>query len=443
MVLAGSLAGPRFATVPGGSSKLAGSTCSVFVGQVTQTMTANAVTVSNTAIKGTTAEDVLFSMGDKRREGRKMKQAEHIIDSEQWLKDRADRLFAIGDSQAEVYYRRLQETTAKDEMRAYAHLRLAAIAHRRRDYYTALQNLQSALELNPGNAEILHARGLTHLHRGQPWESLIDFLEAWHRPSGTFSLHTYAGLATALRTVGEGEYATCVLSGALERHPENPILLEALGVHYEALEMWLDAIHTRDRLIEVLKRNQPSPEMMPFMLEAPTNLEDVVGAQKEGHLNLRQSLQLADIPDNDPSQPLARLQHQTGLHTLIDALNREPRADVLLPVAQQIWARAVHEKLDIHLNHYTLAATTQWIVLRLHWCPMPTEGWWEERYGIEFERVKAAVRLVASALHVELLPLENAIGHLAPDRLQRLRLLCQAIVLDVNVESLTPSRMLL
>jgi tetratricopeptide (TPR) repeat protein len=371
-----------------------------------------------------------------------MKHAEQVIDSEQWLRERADRLFTAGDSQAESYYRRLLETTTRSDVREHTHLRLAALAHRRRDFEIALDELNTARTLNPQSAEILHARGLTQLQRGHAWDALIDFLEAWHPKNENF-VHPYTGIAAALRAVGEGEYGTCVLLGALERHPQNPILLEALGVHYEALQMWLDAIHTRDQLIEVLKRNQPSTmEPTPFLLQA-TRIEDVEATQHEGLLNLRQSLQLADLPDEDPSQPLTRMQHQTGLHTLIDALNQQPRADVLLPVAQQIWARAVHEKLDIHLNHYTLAATIEWIVLRLHWCPMPREDSWQDRYGIEFERVKAAVRLVVSALHVELFPLDKALGHLTPDRQQRLKLLCQAIVLDVNVESLTPSRMLL
>jgi len=376
-------------------------------------------------------------------EGNMSKTEEKVIDSEHWLKTRADRLFAEGDTQAATYYRRLLDATQDPKLKEHIHTRLGLIAHREGNYPGAAREFEIASEFNPQNPEISQAIARLSLLQGRRWEAFYHAVKAIYlsRADRPELLPT---LAQSLAALDNKDLALTTLLGGLERYPDHPFLLEALGRLYETMERWIDAIETRDTLIELLKHelaSQDHPELL--LPTSPFDIQRSRKAQEAANFKLRQGLQLADSETFEGEYALAKLQNPPGLHTLITRLNTKPRAAEHLHLAQSIWARAVDQRLDVHLNAYTLAASVEWITLKMHWAPLPEPDTWETVYSIGHDRVKAAVRLIVSALDIDLLPLDSASRYLERKRVLELKNMGLALILDVDVSTLTPSRMLL
>jgi tetratricopeptide (TPR) repeat protein len=245
----------------------------------------------------------------------------------------------------------------------------------------------------------------------------------------------------ALRELNLQELALAVTLGALERDPTRPSVLETLGVQYERMERWVDAIRARDTLIELLKTNLPvqfrqEPELDMSVI-APAKAEEDVRA-----INERLRRQFAVIlPDDEVSEAdyaMSVSNYPPGLHTLVGQLSARQNPDSLLEVAQRLWAVARHDGLGDHLRPEVLAATVQWLAERLTWRLPTSHERLHEAYGVEADQIRAAARLLVSRYDSPLLPISVLAPRLSTSELALLRKLVSAILLDVGLEEVEP-----
>lgn len=368
---------------------------------------------------------------------------DNIVDSADWLRERAEALSARRDPQAELYWRRLLNDNSLDEVTRRLALTQLGIGLFRRG---ATEDAESVfLQLEPTDDGFAsYALGQCKLATGRPASALVLFLKAFVEGGTAASDEAPEYLRSAgvaLRDLNMQELALSVTLGALERDPTRPTLLEALGVQYERMERWVDAIRARDTLIELLKSNLPvhfrhEPELDMAVI-APAKAEDDVRA-----INERLRRQFAVIlPDDEVSEAdyaMSLSNYPPGLQTLVAQLSARQNSDHLLEVSQRLWAVARHDGLGEHLRPEVLAATVQWLAERLTWRPPTSHEVLKEAYGVESDQIRAAARLLVSRYDSPLLPISALAPRLSPSELTLLRKIVTAILLDVGLEEVEP-----
>lgn len=379
-------------------------------------------------------------------------QSKNIIDSIDWLYQRAEKALRDNDESAGVYLERL--TTACDDpaILLFAHSNLGILEFSRGDTDMARYHFDEAGDLAPDDPNVLYAKGHCEARQGRWWQALIYFVEAAHFGQRTVEeVEFIRSIGVALGKVGHAEEAHVALLGALERQPTNPYILESLGRHYEEQEQWVEAIRVRDHLIEILKGRDPghrspkAPGLNASLDSEALDEESIRERVLTINSRMRERVEVVDKETHRDAIDafLSTTQHPAGLHTTVDALSRRGRPLALLETAQSLWARARHERFDVHLNPYTLAATIHWITERLHWREVTGSAELRQLYDVEPERIRAAVRLLVSQFNIRLFDTEDARSVLARNRVERLERLLQARVLDVGIHELEPVKMLM
>lgn len=321
---------------------------------------------------------------------------------------------------------------------------------RAHDLTGARDAFEKANDLAPDDPSITYALGHCEAAANKWWRALYRFVESIYlgRTVHDDTVEYLRSAAVAARHLKFTELAENLLLGARARNHYHPQVLESLGRLYEQQERWLEAITVRDELIEVLKGNDPrrtTKLLSPAMESTPIH-ESQVQAQKSGiNAQMRAGFQVVDetMEPEVPDARMSRTTHPPGLHTLIENLSSRERAVELLESAQSIWARAHHERFDAHLSPYILAATTQWIVERLHFA-IPTDVTkLEADFGVQEEQIRAAARLILSQFKIRVISPEVAMRGLGAQDGAYLSRMFQALLLDTDVESLDPQRMLI
>jgi len=365
----------------------------------------------------------------------------NVIDAVGWLLRHAERLIAEDSDAAIPYLERLLVSSQDRDLRVFCLKNLGVLHLGRGELDEAQKYLRSATSLSPRDPEIHHALGQVAASAGHFWLALLEFLEAlYHGRDREDVVGFMRSVAATMRQLEFGEIGLSVLIGAYERAPDDPFVLDSLARFYESRERWLDAIEARDQLLEVLEsRRSLGSDREPLML-------DEESARRRMHAlsqQMKKDLRLVD-DSHDRLQPseLSRLHFPSGLHTLIQALGLRSHNLPLLKTAEALWARALHQKFDVHLSIPTLAAAIHWIVERLHWRIPTTIAELGRMYGADQERLPAAVRLLVACLEVELLPLDAAGGALPRSEIERLERLQKAILYDVDLDQVEPRGML-
>lgn len=373
-----------------------------------------------------------------------------IIDSAEWLRQRAEEAIAGQNSdEAITWLQKLLGVGTDSETLFFAHSNLGSLLFRERDIDKAREHFRSAESLAPTDASMAYALGHCEATNRFWWGAFYYFTKAvFHarsRPSEVVEFMRSA--AVSARYLGLTDLAESMLLGARERSPLQPQVLESLGRLYETQERWLEAIRMRDELIEVLKGNDPRRQvrlLSPAIESAPPNEE--LATQKANDLSakLRSGFQVVDEETvvTAADAHLSRTTHPAGMHTLIHNLESRARAVEMLETAQVLWAKAHHDRFDVHLTPHTLAAAIQWIVERYHWSVPTPPSDLETLFRVDAQQVQAAVRLLVGKFNMQIIPSEFVSRGLGGNDGHKLSTILRAYLLDVELDTLEAPRML-
>lgn len=371
----------------------------------------------------------------------------NVVDSVEWLLAKADALMARRDPSAEGYWTRLLSEPALDEVtRTHVHTQLAVSLFRRGAIDDAEAEFGMALKLGASPAFISYARGHCALAK-KASVSVLQFLRAFAECLDPADEAEYLrSLSVSLRELGLHEAALVVLTGALERAPNHPSVLEALGIQYERMERWVEAIQARDTLIELLKSNLPVQFRNEPALDttsiAPSKAEEDVRAIND---RLRRAFMIV-MPDDEfleSDQAMSRTNLPAGLHTLVSHLAARKDPEPLLQVAARFWALARHDGLDEHLSPYVIAATIQWLTERATWRVRTSDAGLKAAYGVDADQIRASARLLLSRFDTPILPTRKLVGMLSAAEGREVEKLIQAVLLGIPLKELDGARTLL
>lgn len=364
---------------------------------------------------------------------------DNVINAQAWLLDHVDRLLESEGESAIPYLERLLVSSEEPGIRFYCLKNLGLIYLSRGEVDEARKYLRPASEIIPKDADVHFALGQIATQTGNWWLALTEFMEAvYHGREREDLVHFMRSVAATMRQLEFGASALSVLLGAHERKPDDPFVLEALATIYEAEARWLDAIEARDSLVEALESHRALDGDRPMELTVATR-ERIEQLSRK----LRDSFSIVgDANSNLGPSNLSRVNAPSGLHTLVSSLGLRSHNLPLLETAEELWAKALYAKFDVHLSIPTLAAAVHWIVERMHWrIPTPLSDL-AQLYGADDDRLPAAVRLLVACLRVELIPTQAAEWALHPDDVQRLQRLQKAILYDVDLDDVEPRAML-
>ena len=367
-----------------------------------------------------------------------MSQDDNVIRAAQWLFDHAERLIAEDTDAAIPYLERLLISSQDRDLRVYCLKNLGILHLGRGELDEATKYLRSATALCPQDPQLHHALGQVAAESGHFWLALLEFMEAlYHGRSHDDVVEFMRSVAATMRQLHFGEAGLAVLIGAYERAPHDPFVLDSLARFYESTRRWLDAIEARDNLIEVLEGRQQAltdqGDVRRLEGEAARSALEIVSRRMQREIRL-----VDETHEAGGLTELSRTNLPTGLHTLVQALGLRSHNLPLLKTAQALWARALHDRFDVHLSIPTLAAAIHWIVERLHWRVPTTLADLSRLYGADAERLPAAVRLLVGCLEVELVPLKTAEGRLEAGELSRLQKVQKAMLYDVDLADVEP-----
>lgn len=336
-----------------------------------------------------------------------------IVDSREWLQRRVTDLLAHSKlEEARAYLRRLLQVTTEPEARIFVLGQFGLVALRCDDVVEARQHFREAVELRPFDPGLIGALAHCEARQRSWWTALVCYFEAIHHSTQLDQIaDCMRGAGESLRQLGYPREALSMLLGALERAPTNPWVLDELHKLYESTGRLFDALDVADLLSELLEDAARSEANMTPTLEALWRHHSLANRElskaeiRERTRLIRKRLREAIGPvaqDHSAAQEvradLFPLNLPTGLHTLVFELSKHSRCRPLLETAQELWARAHHDRFDIHLSPPTLAAALQWITERLHWrIPSPAEHL-ATQYEVDVERVRGAVRLVVGPI---------------------------------------------
>ena len=343
-----------------------------------------------------------------------------VVDSAAWLRDRIEHCLADGElTRASRYLQQMSDLAIDRPTRLWAYRTKGIIAFRRGNVDEARRAFERAMDLEPGDPGMAYALGYCSADEGRWWRATVDWLEAllWADDSEDAAEFLRAA-GMAVHSLGMPDTALSMLFGALDRDSDNPWVLQSIGYVYEHEEMWLEALGMREALIDVLADGLHRPLdaeayrnprffrlFQAFAVKYDIDRDAIEERCRTITERLRGEIGVVDgamRDTRDGPDELAPLHLPTGLYELVAALAERDRNFQLLSSAQALWARARHDRFDVHLTPLRLAAAIQRVVERLHWrVPTPTEDL-VRHYAIEPDGLEAAARLIIGRFGVSL-----------------------------------------
>lgn len=376
----------------------------------------------------------------------------NVVDSAAWLRERVDALIATGRYREGIaYLERLLAGDDSGETQIYGKSYLGFLYLVDQRIVDARPMLREAWAMAGPDAHLAYGLGHCAMVERQGWRAVLHFLEAIHYAQDRHDEAEFmrsAGLA--LQKVGLTECANAMLLGALDRDLGNPWIHDALARLYEQEGMWMETLDilgalmviVRDASRSMVVKRTPTPgQLLIHTLLGTLAGEEAVRERAQAiNKQLRKGIDLVygeHEREHLANTELTPLNFPPALHVLVAELSRRERSYALLQSAQSLWARARHERFDVMLSPFTLAATIHWIVERLHW-RQPTEtAPLAARYGVEADTLRAASRIVAARFQISFFPTETEPHGLSPLELRRLADLQQALISGADVDALT------
>lgn len=390
-------------------------------------------------------------MGSKNRDN--PAGADRIVDAQRWLADAIDTLLEQGAwGRAMKLLDRLLKVAADTDTKLFCYENLGVLAYRSGEVREAREAFEQARDLSDADAGISYALGHCAAARPNWWRALLHYFAAIHDARDEIDRAEFMrAAAVAMQRLGFTDPALSMFMGALDRAPDNPWILESISHLYEHQERWLEALDVQEALIDVLADGLPSAEgprpnvdrLIRRFISLWT-LDRHAVERRVGAITERLRAQIGLVRDDDPGRDgadmgLMSLDLPAGLHTLVEQLAMHDRNFLLLETAQSLWARARHDRFDVHLTPFKLAAAIQAIAERLHWrVPTPADEL-SRLYGVEADAIVAAARMIAGRYAVFFFPEQDLYVGLTPVESRRLVHLQRALLWGVDVCSLESS----
>lgn len=380
----------------------------------------------------------------------------NVVEAHQWLAEAIEALIADGEYvEAMRALNRLLAVAGDTPTKLFCYENLGVLAFGAGDVDEAIAAFEHASELSATDPGLSYALGNCAAARGHWWRALLYHLTAVHfaRDRVDEAEFMRAG-ATAMQQLGFADTALSMFLGALDRSPDNPWILESVSHFYEREGRWFDALDVQEALIDVLASGLPTRAS-----ELATNPQvdrlirrfvslwtlDRGDIEKRARaITDRLRSQIGLVRDDARAEPdadmgLMSLNLPAGLHRLVEQLAARERNFLLLSTAQSLWAKARHDRFDVHLTPYTLAAAIQAVSERLHWRVPTTFEKLGRIYGVDADTVQAAARLVAGRYQVQLFPERDLYSGLDPRESRRLVHIQRALIYGVDVADLESS----
>ena len=379
---------------------------------------------------------------------------DNVVDAARWLEDGIEHLLDDGAyGRAMQALNRLLAVAEDTETKLYCYENIGVLAFQLGDVDEARQAFLQATELSATDPGLSYALGHCAAAQANWWRALLHYLTAAHHARDLDDQAEFMRVgALAMQRLGFPDTALAMLLGALDRSADNPWILEAISQLYEYEQRWFEALDVQEALIDVLADGIPHARgpsssderqvdriVRKFMslwtidreairrrVEAITErLRNQIGVVRDGE----------DRPDG-ADMGLTPLNLPAGLHLLVEQLAMHERNYLLLETAQSLWAQARHDRFDIHLTPYTLAAAIQSIAERLHWRVPTSFDELGDIYGAEPDTIQAAARVLVGRYGVGFIPEKDIYGGLSRADSSRLVNIQRAILYGVDVSHL-------
>jgi tetratricopeptide (TPR) repeat protein len=374
---------------------------------------------------------------------------ESLIDQEKYVEAiRAlDRLLAVAD---------------QTQTKLFCYENLGVLAYHAGDVDQARKAFEHAGELRRSDAGLWYALGHCDAAVGRWWRALLHFLSALHHAQDDQDEAEFmrAG-AVAMHQLGFPDTALSMLLGALDRCPDNPWILDSISSFYENEGRWFEALDVQDTLIDVLATgltlNPKRPSKQSTSSQERSQVDRLIrrfislwtidreAIEKRARaITDKLRAEIGVVRDDDTSAPkadagLMALNLPAGLHLLVEQLALGERNFLLLETAQSLWAKARHDRFDVHLTPYTLAGAIQAVCERLHWRVASSFDELSNIYGVEADTLQAAARLIAGRYGVRFVPEQDHYLGLNAAESRRLVTIQRAILYGVDVSELESS----
>ncbi|MFU8806752.1 MAG: hypothetical protein ACNA8W_23285 [Bradymonadaceae bacterium] len=375
----------------------------------------------------------------------------NVVDSALWLREKVEALVATGDyGQAIGYLERLMAGDDSEETLLYSQSYLGFLYLVDQRIVDARKTLLSAWDLGGPDAHLAYGLGHCAMAQKRWWRAVLHFLEAIHYAEHRHDAAEFMrSVGLALQEVDLTETANAMLLGALDRDLGNPWIHDALATLYEGEGMWMESLDILDSLMVIVRdatqsmviKRTPSPSqlLLHTLLGKLAGEEAVRERARSINMRLRRGIDLV-YGEHEKVQllntELTPMNLPPALHVLVAELSRRERSFTLLQSAQSLWARTRHERFDVMLSPFTLAASIHWIVERLHWREPTDTNQLARRYVIEADTLRAASRLVMERFQIRFFDPRTEFDGLSPTEVRRLDELQRAILSDVNVDVL-------
>jgi tetratricopeptide (TPR) repeat protein len=371
-----------------------------------------------------------------------------VIDSVAWMRRSAEELMGEDDPRAIELLERLLHAAEDDDTRFFCQIHLGLCHFRAGDLVASMKAFGAAERLFPEHPAVAYARSQCAAQERRWWQSLHHGLRAVALGRSHDDLPEFMrATAVAFSRLNMPEIALTILLGAVDRAPDDRYVLESLGRIYEDLERWVDAIAIRDALIDVLKtQSAPQPRTLGSAFDRErVDLEEAGRRVRELTARVRSDMRVVGEGDaiDLPDPGMSRVQFPSGLHTLIESLGQQERADDLIEQAHVLWAKATHDKFDVYLGPPVLAAALNLIVERLYWRVETPPDAIDARYGVEHDRVDAAVRLIVSRYEIRWVDPATTRPWLSAEEAEVLNRAQLALLYGVGIDAIKPTRMLM
>lgn len=371
-----------------------------------------------------------------------------VIDSVAWMRRNVEAMIGEDDPRAVDLLERLLASAGDDDTRFFCHIHLGLCHFRAGELAASMRAFGSAERLAPDHPAVAYARSQCAAQEQRWWQSAYHGLRSVALGRGHDDLPEFMrSTAVAFSRLQMPQVALTMLLGAVDRAPDDRYVLESLGRVYEKLERWVEAIEIRDALIEVLKTQAaPRPRTLSEAFDREkVDLEEAGRRVRALTMRVRSDIRLVaeDEPIELDELKMSRTTFPSGLHTLVELLSEQDRHEDLLEQAHVLWARATHDKFDVYLTPAVLAAALHVIVERLYWRVATSDEDVCEAYGVEKERLDAAVRLIVSRYEIQWVDPNETRPWLSAEEADTFGRAQLALLYGVEVDDVKPTRMLM
>ncbi len=394
------------------------------------------------------------------------KDSHNVVEAHAWLARTIETLLDDGKFvEAMRALDRLLAVAQDTETKLFCYENLGVLAYRSGDLDEASAAFVRATELRDGprqlaDAGLAYALGHCAAARASWWRALMHYLSAVHFARDRVDEAEFMRVAAvALHRLGFADTALSMLLGALDRAPDNPWILESISEFYEREGRWFDALDVQEALIDVLadglppidgahRADDPKVDRLIRRFMALWTIDRRAIEKRVHAITDRLRSEIGVVRDDHQTEPAAdmglmSLNLPAGLHLLVEQLAMHERNFLLLSTAQSLWAKARHDRFDVHLTPYTLAAAIQAVSERLHWRVPASFEELGRIYGVEADTVAAAARLIAGRYGVHIIPEQDIYSGLDPRESRRLVNIQRALIYGADLADLESTRAML